>query len=143
MANPVRLNVYEVIEKTVKASSRSEKIDILRKHETWALKDVLRATYDDSIEWLLPEGKPPYEAAPEENPPSNLLKQHKQFQYFVNTPKARGMLKLKRETLFVRFLEAIHPKDAELMILSINKKQLGKGITKKLVEEAFPGLIKR
>lgn len=143
MANVIKLNVYEVIDKAAAASSRADKIKILQQNDSWALKDVLRATYDESIEWLLPGGKPPYEPAPEESPPTNLLKQHKQFEYFVNTPRARSILKLKRETMFVNFLESIHPKDAELMLLVINKQQLGKGITKKIVEEAFPGLIKR
>jgi len=43
--------------------------------------------------------------------------------------------------MFIDMLEGIHPKDAELLILMKDKKSLAKGITKKLVEEAFPKLI--
>lgn len=143
MVNTVKLNIYEILEKASAASGKAQKIKILRENETWALKDVLRATYDDSIEFLLPTGAaPPYEPAPEESHPSNLLTQNKKFQYFVNTATARRLDKIKREKIFINLLESIHPKDAEVMLLVINKKTLGKGITKKLVQEAFPGLIK-
>lgn len=143
MVNTVKLNIYEILEKVSAASGKAQKIKILRENETWALKDVLRATYDDSVEFLLPTGAvPPYEPAPEESHPSNLLTQNKKFQYFVNTATARRLDKIKREKIFINLLESIHPKDAEVMLLVINKKTLGKGITKKLVQEAFPGLIK-
>ena len=38
-------------------------------------------------------------------------------------------------------LESIHPKDAELLVKMINK-EAPKGITKNIVMEAFPGLIR-
>jgi hypothetical protein len=38
-------------------------------------------------------------------------------------------------------IEQIHPDDAELLLKMVAKKQLAKGLTKKLVEEAFPGLV--
>jgi len=38
-------------------------------------------------------------------------------------------------------VETIHPRDAELIVTMINKKPPMKGITKKLVQEAFPELI--
>ena len=38
-------------------------------------------------------------------------------------------------------LETVHPKDAELLVGMINKKMPVKGVTKKLVQEAFPDLI--
>jgi hypothetical protein len=37
----------------------------------------------------------------------------------------------------------VHPKDAEVLIKMINKETLGKAITKSLVQEAFPGLIRK
>lgn len=144
MVNMVKLNIFEVLEKVSKATTKNQKIKILQENETWALKDVLRATYDDSIEFLLPTGSPPpYEPASEDSVPTNLLSQNKKFQYFVNTATARRLDKIKREKIFINLLESIHPKDAEIMLLVINKKSLGKGITKKLIEEAFPGLIKK
>lgn len=141
MAYPIKKHIFEVIEVAEKASKREEKIQALKQNESWALKDVLRATYDDSIQFLLPPGEPPYTANEEGSIPSTLLKQNVQFKFFIKGGPGEKMLPVKRERIFINVLEAIHPEDAKLLIKMINKKSLGKGITKKLVQEAFPGLI--
>lgn len=141
MAYTIKKHIFEVIEAAEKASKREEKIRALKQNESWALKDVLRATYDDSIQFLLPPGEPPYTANEEGSIPSTLLKQNVQFKFFIKGGPGEKMLPVKRERIFINVLEAIHPEDAKLLIKMINKKSLGKGITKKLVQEAFPGLI--
>jgi len=135
--------VFEVVEMASKAKSRQEKINMLRKHESWALKDILRGTFDEVVQWNLPGGKVPYEPCEEKAIPSNLLKQNIQFKYFVKGGPGDKLPALKRESMFVRLVESIHPKDAELVCKMINKQQPAKGITKKLVEEAFPNLIQK
>lgn len=137
------LLVYEIIEKASKAKTRAEKIEVLQSNDHWAVRDVLRGTFDDSIVWNLPGGTPPYEAAREESVPSNLLKRNGDFKYFIKGGPGDELPAVKRESIFIRLIEAIHPRDAELLIFMINKRQLAKGITKKLVEEAFPGLIRK
>jgi len=42
--------------------------------------------------------------------------------------------------MFIGLIESIHPKDAELVIAMINK-QKPTGISRAVVEEAFPGLL--
>ena len=144
MNDTVRLNIFEILERVEKATSRADKIKILQTNESVALKDVLRATYDDVVQFLLPQGaEPPYEPAPESSPPTNLLKQNTQLRYFVDTPFARQVNSIKRERIFINLLESIHPQDAKVMLKVINKQQLGKGITKKLVQEAYPNLISK
>lgn len=141
MVYTIKKHIYEVLELVEKATKKEEKINILKSNETWALKDVLRATYDDSIQFLLPGGKPPYTPSQEGSIPSTLLKQNVQFKFFVKGGPGEKLLPVKRERIFINVLEAVHPKDAELLIKMINKESLGKNITKKLVQEAFPGLI--
>jgi len=133
--------IYEVIEMTASKRSRNDKIKVLRDYETMALKDVLRGAYDDLVQWNLPEGTPPYEPAEESSVPSSLYKQHLKFKYFVKGLAGDKILKPKREKLFIDMLESVHPKDAELLCIMKDKKQLGTGITKKLVQEAFPNLL--
>jgi hypothetical protein len=48
---------------------------------------------------------------------------------------------VKREKLFLDMVETVHPRDAELIVTMINKQPPMKGITKKLVTEAFPDLL--
>ena len=133
--------VFEVIELASKAKTRQEKIDVLRKYESWALKDLLRGTYDNLVQWSLPPGAPPYEPAAESSIPSTLHNQHKKFKYFVKGLTADQLNPIKREKMFIDMLESVHPKDAELLILMKDKKPLAKTVTRKLVEEAFPNLI--
>lgn len=140
--NKLSLQVFEVIERASSAKTKAEKIKILRDYESWALKDVLRGAYDAKVQWLLPAGVPPYEANDAHNHPSNLYKQHKQFTYFVKGGRGDSMVPFKREVMFIRMLEAVHPKEAELLLKMKDKKQLAKGITKKLVQEVYPDLIR-
>lgn len=134
--------IYEVVEEAAKKKTKKEKIEVLKKNESWALKDVLRGTYDESISWNLPAGKPPYTPNQGHNSASSLLRQNVQFKYFVSGGPGETMMKAKREKLYVSLLESIHPKDSELVISMISKNPL-KGISKSVVEEAFPNLIKK
>ena len=141
MVEKVSLLVYEIIKKAQSAKTKAEKIKILQENACPALKDVLRGTYDDLVQWHLPPGAPPYEPANEDSLPSNLHRQHIQFKYFVKGLAGDEVNSIRRERMFITMLEAIHPQDAELLIIMKDKGNLGGGITKKLVQEAFPNLI--
>jgi hypothetical protein len=134
-------SVHEVIEEARKKRTKVEKIETLRANESWALKDILRGTFDDSVQWNLPAGNPPYTANEQHSAPGNLLREHKKFMYFVKGGKGDKLMKAKREQIFIGMLETIEPQDAELVIGMINKKLPVTGITKATVQEAFPGLI--
>lgn len=135
-------DVYEIFEEFVKASKKAEKIAVLQKYkDNKALMDLLKGTFDDRIKWLIPAGKPPYTPNKPESTPSTLLRKYKDFVYFANGGPGTKMPSFKREKLFITLIESIHPADAELVISMINKKPSIKGLTKKLVEEAFPGWV--
>ena len=135
------MNVHEVIDKARKQRKKEDKIRILRENETWALKDILRGTFDSTVKWNLPGGNPPYTASEEHNAPSNLLRKNVDFKFFVKGGPGDRMPAFKRESIFVGLLEAIDPKDALLVISMINKEK-PEGITRNIVQEAFPGLLK-
>ena len=128
--------IFEVIELTSK-----EKINVLRKHESTALKDLLRGAYDNLVQWSLPPGAPPYEPADQSSVPSTMHKQHKKFKYFVKGLIGDQLNPIKREKMFIDMLESVHPKDAELLLAMKDKKILAKSVTRKLIQEAFPNLI--
>ena len=52
--------VFEILEEVGKQRTREEKVKILIENESWALKDVIRGTMDDKVQWNLPIGRPPY-----------------------------------------------------------------------------------
>jgi len=142
MVNKTKFYTFEILEKVAQAKTKSEKVELLKQQQNnWALKDVLRGTFDEAVVFLLPEGKVPYEPAAAESHPSNWTQHNKKLAYFVKGGPGQRMLKPKREKMFLDILESVHPRDAELLVGMINKKMPIKGITKKLVQEAFPNLI--
>lgn len=134
------LYVYEVIDKVKSQKKKADKVQVLKDNESWALKDIIRGTFDSSVLWNLPAGSPPYTPATEQSHPSNLLRENKQFRYFVRGGPGDKLPAYKRENIFIGLIEGVHPKDAELVISMINKEK-PKGLTRPVVEEAFPGLL--
>jgi hypothetical protein len=135
------LYVYEVIDQVRKARSKDKKVELLKKHESWALKDILRGTFDSTIQWNLPGGEPPYTPNNGHDAATNLLKEHKNFVYFVKGLRESNRLTpVKRESIFLGLIEGIHPEDARLVISMINKEK-PQGITRPVIEEAFPKLL--
>jgi len=132
--------VHEVLDKTAKLKNKSERVEYLKSNKSGALMDILRGSMDDRIVWLLPEGKPPYEENQEGSVPSNFIKECVNLAYLVKGGKGDDLLPVKREQIFIRLLESIHPRDAEFVIDMINKKA-PKNISKPIVKEAFPGLL--
>ena len=48
---------------------------------------------------------------------------------------------IPRESIFIGILEGVHPEDAKLVISMINKEKI-KGLSRPVIEEAFPNLLK-
>ena len=142
VVNKLNLFVFEVLDKVAAAKTKDEKIKILRENESWALKDILNGTFNEDFKWNLPPGKPPYRASRPESAPTNLLRQNVQFKYFFQGGPGDKLSTVKRESLFIGLLEGIHPDDA-LVVLNMIAKKPPKGITKKLAEEAFKGLLSK
>jgi hypothetical protein len=139
----IKKEVYEILDEFQKATNKAGRKEVLMKYSNIpAFKDILRGTFDDSLQFNLPEGKPPYTPNKPESTPSTLLKKHKEFGYFVNGGPGTNIPSFKREKMFINMLEAIHPKDAEIVLCMVSKTSPVKFLTKKLVQEAFPNLIK-
>jgi len=132
--------VYEVLELASKGK-KEDKVKVLKENETWALKDILKGTFDDSIQWNLPKGEVPYTPSSDVHHPANLLRENAKFKYFVKGFKDGDSLPAyKREKIFFGIVEGIHPEDAKAVVNMINKVP-PKGITKNIVQDAFPGLL--
>ena len=141
--NTIRKEVFEIFEEYKKADTRDERLDVLKKYsENWALRDILRGTFDDSLSFNLPEGRPPFTPNKPESVPSTLLKRHREFGMYVSGGRGDSLPAFKRENKFVQLLEGIHPEDAEYVLKMVAKKPPVRYITKKIVQEAFPNLIR-
>ena len=137
-------DIFEIFEEFGKQSTKTKRKDVLLKYQNVnALKDVLRGTFDESLQFTLPDGTPPYTPNKPESTPSTLLRLHKEFGYYVKGGPGDRMQAYKREGKFIRLLESIHPKDAEIVLSMVSKQSPVKYLTKKLVQETFPNLIQK
>jgi hypothetical protein len=139
-----RILVSEVLEQVAKAETRKEKLEILRKNNSLELRDVLKGAFDESIEFILPKGKPDIdEKEKKKYDKTHLVHETKKFRYFVKGGPGDQVNALRRERMFIDMLYRIDTREAELICLMKDKELEGvyKGLNKKLVSEAFPGLI--
>ena len=139
-----RLLLSEILRKVSNAKTKAEKIALLQKHNTNALRQVLIINFDDSVISMLPEGDVPYTPndAPIGTDHTRLESEYKGLYRFVKGGQDK-LPSLKRETMFVQLLEGLSAAEAELLCLAKDKKITSKykRITKAVVQEAFPGIV--
>lgn len=136
----MKLGIAEILKKASEQPTRDEKIDMLRKHDTPALRTLVKYALDPSIKWDLPKGKPPFKPIPYLDQEGRLYSEVRRLYLFVEGGNP-NLSKVKREALFIQLLESITPADAELLCAVKDKKIPYKGLTAKIFQEAFPGLI--
>tara|TARA_E500000178_G_scaffold304818_1_gene315871 strand:+ start:205 stop:666 length:462 start_codon:yes stop_codon:yes gene_type:complete len=138
-----KLLIPEVFKRFEGLTKKDERIALLKKYDHPALRDLLRVAFDADIVSILPKGAPPYtkDDAPEGMSQTSLYRTHKQFKYFFKGPIANAAEPIRREGIFLNIIETMHPSESEVLINAKDKKLKIKGLTKALINEAFPGLI--
>ena len=138
-----RLLISEILRKVSNAKTKKEKVDLLRKHNTPALRQLLIINFDDSIVSMMPEGDVPYTPndAPVGTDHTRLEQEYRGLYRFFKGGNDK-LPSLRRESLFVQLLEGLSAEEAELLVLAkdgrINDKY--KRLTKAVVSEAFPSI---
>ena len=132
--------VHEIFTLVNNAKDKPKKIEVLKKHDTNALRMLLKAAFDPKIEFDLPEGTPPYIAndVPVGTEHSMLRNEYRRLYLFIEGGD-NTISKTKKETLFIQLLEGLHQTEAELMI-NVKDKTLNKaykGLTEQVVKETF------
>ena len=153
MADLTNVSIHEVFEKVANVTKISEKVKVLQSYDTPPIRAVLRGAYDPTIRWLVPSSKPPFEPNDAEDwdlAPTRLdvaiMNQIKNYVCRLQPDGTWGKgvaieSQTRREQLFIEFVEGLHPTEAEIVFMMINRKLTYKGLTPKLVDQAFPGLI--
>ena len=136
----MKLSVSEILDKTSKLENYEDKINYLRENDTPAMRTILQLAYHPNVKSALPEGGPPYKPCEYLDQEGRLFTEYRKLYLFCEG--GNDTIKpLKRESLFIQLLESISPKDAELIIAAKDKKIPYKGITPRLVYEAFPDTL--
>ena len=130
----------EILDKVHKAKTKSEKVAILVINDTPSLRMLLKASFDPTKEWVIPEGEVPYtpNEAPEGTEHTVLAQEAKKLWHFIKGADP-SLNKTRREQLFIQVLEGLH-KDEAKVLLDTKAKRLNnvyKGLTAAVVKEAF------
>lgn len=140
------MNLHVILEKVSAAETKAARVELLKQHNSLALRDILKGGFDDTIEFDLPKGVPPFETnvSNEGFTPTALSRVTPNIAYFVKGhPKSVPLKPARRERMFLEILEGI-PKDEAELVLAMKEKKLQrryKGLTKDVVVAAFPGLM--
>ena len=137
----MKLLMHEVLQKVSNAKTKKEKINLLGRFNTPALRMLFIINFDESVVSLLPPGKVPYQVneAPDGTEHTMLEKEARLFHHFFKG--GSNVSQNKRETMFIQMLEGLSAGEAEVLTLAKDKK-IGKRwkITKACVTEAFPSI---
>ena len=139
-----RPELFEMLEAIDKADTREDIVKLIKGYGSayQAFNDYLRCIFDESIEFALPKGRPPYTPSSGASVPSTQHKKHLDLVYFVKGLGRDDMNQIKRESFFIQMLESIHPDDALHISLIASKECKVSGLNAEIIEEALPGLLK-
>jgi hypothetical protein len=165
---PVNPFIYEILELASKQRSNAKKVEVLKTYEHDSLKTIFIWNFDESVISLLPEGDVPYANAEEQTVYSGTLsenlsreaaggesatgqdldgrgktslrREYQNLYHYVKGGNA-GLNTIRREMMFINLLTGLHPKEAEVLILTKDKKLTDKyKITLENVKEAYPDI---
>ena len=134
------LSFHEILTKVNNAKDKPKKIEVLKKYDTNELRMFVKGAFDEKLEWLLPEGKPPYTVneAPVGTEHTWLKQEVKRMFHFLRGGNPQ-LSQMKRDNMFIQMLEGLSAEEAELLVWAkdgeLNKHY--KGLTANLVKEAF------
>ena len=165
---PVNPFIFEVLDAASKMRSKANKIEVLKRYKHNSIMAVLIWNFDETVISLLPQGEVPYGSNIEDETTTGTLSEkiedavdkmselrttslgsqdqgkasiRKEFQKFYNFIKGGNdsLSGLRRETMFINILTGLHPLEAEILILTKDKKLTDKyKIPKDVVSEAYP-----
>ena len=138
-ASNARPLAHEIFTQVNNAKDKPKKIEVLRKYDSQGLRQLCKAAFDPSLVWEIPEGTPPFmqNDVPEGTDHTSLLDEARNLYLFIKG--GSNIPKVKKETLFIQMLEALHKDDAQVLI-DIKDRKLNltyKGLTENCVKEAF------
>jgi hypothetical protein len=135
--------LHELFEQAQNLPTRLERIELLKKQDNFALRTILQLAHNPKIELDFPEGAPPYKKS--DNP---IGLEHGRLKNIIRSlgqcVKGNNVSQVKKEQIFIRLLESVDEKDAQIIIAAKDKvlHKLYSKVTENLVEKTFPALLK-
>ena len=137
-------NIYEIFDEFEQAETKQEKVEVLKRNDNYALRNVLRGSFDPNVSFTV-ERVPHYK--PSDSPPGlSYTSIHQElgraYLFEKNNPRTDPNLSdSRKEQLLIQILETLEKREAEIFMNMLLKKQKVKGLNDKIVKEAFPNLF--
>lgn len=137
-------NIYEVFNDFKNAKTKQERLDVLKRNDSFALRSVLQGTFSPSIQFNVKDA-PKYNKV---DVPPGLSYSHmtealsKAYLFVKGHPRRpQGLTEKREEELLLQLLESLEPQEAEVFANMIRKDQKIPYLTVNLIDEAFPGFL--
>ena len=165
---PTNPFVFEVLELASKQKSNAKKVEVLKTYEHDSLKSIFIWNFDESVISMVPEGEVPYGNVDEQSVYSGTLSDNlrketiggesatgqdldgrgktslrKEWQNLYHFVKGGNdsLTSIRREMMFINLLRGLHPKEAEVLILTKDGKLTDKyKVSFENVKEAYPDI---
>jgi hypothetical protein len=165
---PTNPFVFEILELASSQKTAAKKVEVLKKYEHDSLKSIFIWNFDSTVLSLIPEGEVPYGNADEQSVYSGTLSENlsreasggesatgqdlnargktslrREYQNLYHYVKGGNdsLSKIRREMMFINLLQGLHPKEAEVLIFTKDKRLTDKyKITFENVKEAYPDI---
>lgn len=134
------ITLHSMLTKINKLKQHKRKVDLVKEYKSnFAFRTVLQGNFVDNIKFPFPPGPPPYIPKPEKE---SVELNPKLFNFARCFDRSEHQW--QRERYFTSILENVDAKDAKIIIAMKDKKltELYPTITKELIKEAIPGLIR-
>ena len=161
--DPQNCFIFEILNFVKAQRSKAKKIEVLREYENPALLAIFIWQYDPSIHSALPPGDVPYASIDEmglgndtlsetiekqkddrlaerlgSNARTTIRTEYTKFYNFLVGGNAE-LSNIRRETIFINLVQALHPLEAEILVLVKDKKLTDKyPIAFEIIKEAYP-----
>lgn len=132
----MHISIYNTLKKISELQTEEQIIQGLRTGLP-VIRLLLKYAYHPNINFVLPEGAPPYKPCEFLNQEGRLLAEARKLYLFIEGGNP-NLHKVKRESLFIQLLESIDKDDAVLLCHIKDKTLPFKSITVDLVKKAFP-----
>ena len=134
--------IHEVLELVSKQRTKAKKVDVLREYRDDSLTAILIWNFDETVESAIPPGDVPFKSndVPVGTDHTSLRREWRQLYHFVKGGNS-SLSGLRRETMFIQMLEGLHPKEAEIVCLTKDKRLTEEyKLSYDVVKEAYPDI---
>ena len=166
---PTNPFVFEVLDLASQQKSSDKKVEVFKNYEHDCVKMIMVWNFDESVISMLPEGEVPYgetqdqtvykgslsenlarEAAGGESATgqdldgrgrTSIRREYQNLYHYVKGGND-SLTTTRREMMFINLLQGLHPREAEVIVLTKDKKLGDKyNITFDQVREAYPDIV--